>query len=45
MSCIKRYFEDHIDELTDEQLIEWGYSEKEIDWLRSGFSQKYKGES
>lgn len=45
MSCIKRYFEDHIDEMSDEQLHEWGYSEYDINWLRACFSKQYKGES
>lgn len=45
MSCIKRYFEDHIDEMSDEQLTGWGYSEKQIEWLRECFSTQYKGES
>lgn len=45
MSCIKRYFENHIDEISDEQLIEWGYSEKQIEWLRECFSTQYRGES
>lgn len=41
MSCIKRYFEDHIDEMSDEQLIQWGYSDKTIEWLRECFSTQY----
>lgn len=43
MSYIKRYFEEHIDEFTDEELISWGWSLEEIKFLRECFS-KAKGD-
>lgn len=39
MSHIKRYFEEHIDEFTDEQLSDWGWSSDDIKMLRECFSK------
>ena len=33
MSAIKRWFEDHISEITDEELLEGGYEQEEIDFM------------
>lgn len=44
MSAIKRDFEDHIDDYTDEQIIEWGWASNKDDcvFLRECFSETYK---
>ena len=34
MSRMKRYFEERIDELTDEELMEMGYSKEDVDEIR-----------
>ena len=39
MSHIKRYFEEHIDEFTDEQLSDWGWSSDDIKIFRECFSK------
>lgn len=43
MSYIKRYFEEHIDEFTDEQLSDWGWSSDVIKMLRECFSKAEEG--
>lgn len=42
MSYMKRHFESHIDEYSDEELIEWGWadSKEEAEFLRECFSNK-----
>ncbi len=40
MSCIKRWFEEHISEMTDKELLESGYSQDEINFLRESFQGK-----
>lgn len=40
MSYIKRYFENHINELSTSELRSMGYSDEEIDELRECFSEK-----
>ena len=42
MSAIKRWFEDHISEITDEELLEDGYEQKEIDFMRECFTGRRK---
>lgn len=38
MGAIKRYLEDHISEMTDEELLEeWEFDQEEIDFMREGF--------
>ncbi len=40
MSAIKRWLEDHISELTDEELLNYGYPKDIIDELREAFTEK-----
>lgn len=40
MSYMKRLLEDLIDELSDSQLQQMGYSDEEISWFRECFSEK-----
>ena len=40
MSAIKRWFEDHISEITDDELLEGGYEQEEIDFMRECFTGK-----
>lgn len=40
MSAIKRWFEDHISDFTDEELLEYGYKQEEIDFMRECFISK-----
>ena len=40
MSAIKRWLEDHISEITDEELLEGGYEPEEIDFMRECFTEK-----
>ena len=40
MSYMKRYFEDHIEDFSDEELLSYGYSEKEIQEFRESFKSK-----
>lgn len=40
MSRIKHWLEENIDNLTDEQMIEMGWPEEEIRFLRECFSEK-----
>ncbi len=42
MSAIKRWFEDHISEFTDEELREGGYEQEDIDFMRECFTGKRK---
>lgn len=43
MSYMKRYFEDHIDEMTDQDLFDFGCeSQEEVDELRELLSGKKK---
>lgn len=45
MGLMKRYFEDHIDEMTDQDLFDFGCETKEeADELRELLSDKKKGE-
>ncbi len=37
MSCIKRWFESCIGSIPDEELLRYGYSRKEIDFMRESF--------
>jgi len=40
MSAIKRWFEDHISDFTDEELLKDGYEQEEIDFMRECFTGK-----
>lgn len=40
MSAIKRQFENHISDFTDEELLEDGYQQEEIDFMRECFTSK-----
>lgn len=41
MSAIKRWVEDHIDELSDQDLFDFGcQTQEEVDFLRDCFSEK-----
>lgn len=40
MSAIKRWFEDHISDFTDEVLLDYGYEQEEIDSMRECFTPK-----
>lgn len=40
MSAIKRWFEDHITELSDEELFKMGYDQEDIDFLRECFQEQ-----
>ena len=40
MGYMKRYFEERIDELTDEELMEMGYSKEDIDEIRGIFTDE-----
>lgn len=44
MSKMKRWFEDHISDFTDEELLEGGYKQEDIDLMREGFTGKKKEE-
>ena len=37
MSYIKRYLEDHINDYSDEELLNMGYSKEDIELLRDSF--------
>lgn len=43
MSQMKRYFEELIDELDDEELMEMGYSEEDIDEIRGNIDYETQG--
>lgn len=38
MSEMKKWFEDHISEFTDEELLEMGYKQEDIDFIRECFT-------
>lgn len=38
MGAMKSWFEDHIPEFTDEELLEDGYSQEDIDFMRECFT-------
>lgn len=40
MSAIKRWFENHISEFTDEELLDMGYGQEDIDIMRECFASK-----
>ena len=40
MSLIKRWYEENIDNLTDEELIKMGHPKEDIEWLQETFSNK-----
>ena len=40
MSAIKRWFEDHISEITYDELLEGGYEQEEINFMRECFTGK-----
>lgn len=40
MSAIKRWLEDHISELSDEELLENGFEQENIDFMRECFTSK-----
>ena len=41
MSCIKFWLEEHIDELSNEELmVDWGFSQEEIDFMRECFKSE-----
>lgn len=40
MSAIKRWFEEHISDFTDEELLEDGYSQEDINFMRKCFTSK-----
>lgn len=39
MSAIKRWFEEHFAEFTDEELLADGYEQEEIDYMRNAFTE------
>jgi hypothetical protein len=40
MSMMKRWFEDHISEFTDEELLKMGYDQEEINLMRECFASR-----
>lgn len=40
MSAMKRWFEDHISDFTDEELLKDGYEQEDIDFMRECFTGK-----
>lgn len=40
MSSMKQWFENHISEFTDEELLGMGYTQEDIDSLRECFEEK-----
>ncbi len=40
MSAMKRWFETHISEFTDEELLEMGYEQEGIDFMRECFASE-----
>lgn len=44
MGAVKRWLEDHIQELTDEELLAMGYKQEQIDFLKECFSSEEKDE-
>jgi hypothetical protein len=40
MGYMKRWFEEHLDDISDEDLMRLGYSEQDIDELRECFSEE-----
>lgn len=44
MGAVKRWFEDHIQELTDEELLAMGFKQEQINFLRECFSPKEEDE-
>ncbi len=40
MGAMKTWFEDHISEFTDEQLLDMGYNHEDIDTMREAFASK-----
>ncbi len=40
MSAIKRWLEDHISEFTDEELLEMGYGQEDIDFMKESFASE-----
>ena len=40
MSMMKRWLEEHIDNFTDEELLNMGYSKQEIEDMRKAWSNK-----
>lgn len=45
MGCMKRYFEEHFDEFSNEELLSLGYSEEDIQYFRELLSNNKKEES
>lgn len=44
MGEVKRWLEDHIDEFTDEELLDMDYDQEDIDFMRECYSQHHKNE-
>lgn len=40
MSAIKRWLEDHISEVTDEELLDDGFLQEDIDLMRDSFTSR-----
>lgn len=40
MSAIKRWLDNHVSDFTDEELLECGYKQEEIDFMRECFTSK-----
>ncbi len=40
MSGIKRWFENHISEFTDKELLDDGFEQEDIDFMRECFGSK-----
>lgn len=40
MSAIKHWLETHLQELTDKELLEMGYDQNDIDFMRECFTEK-----
>lgn len=44
MSYIKRWFENSIGSMSDRQLLDYGYSQEEIDFMRESFEGRKRNE-
>lgn len=40
MGAVKKWLEDHISEFTDEELLDMGYEQEGIDFMREGFGSE-----
>lgn len=42
MSWIKRWFEDHVNDFSDEELLDMGYSKEDIEEFREAYPDSRK---